>query len=159
MKIYKSADKLNKVLDGIRKNKKIVLTGGVYDFIHYGHVDYLSRAKKMGDLLIVHVDGDDSVRKRKGFQKPIMNENYRSQVVGSLKMVDYVMVTKHVYFSSKVAGEIKPDVIVRIRRDGGSVEKVEKGEIGGARIVKLPITPKTEGISCSIICEKFLNVN
>ncbi len=72
------------------KNKKIVFTNGCFDILHRGHVTYLSEAKKLGDLLIVGLNSDESVKRLKGPQRPINNENDRMFVLSQLKSVDFV---------------------------------------------------------------------
>ena len=85
-----------KLSDGIRRlqndGKKIVFTNGVFDIIHRGHVDYLNRAKDLGDILVVGINSDASVKRIKGDKRPIIPESDRAFVVSNLKSVDYVCI-------------------------------------------------------------------
>lgn len=72
------------------KNKKIVFTNGCFDIIHKGHVTYLAEAKKLGDLLVIGLNSDASVKRLKGSERPINNELDRKYVMSQLKPVDFV---------------------------------------------------------------------
>lgn len=72
------------------KGKKIVFTNGCFDILHRGHVTYLAEAKKLGDLLVIGLNSDASVKRLKGPERPINNENDRRYVMSQLKSVDYV---------------------------------------------------------------------
>ncbi|MBS2002372.1 MAG: D-glycero-beta-D-manno-heptose 1-phosphate adenylyltransferase [Cyanobacteria bacterium SZAS LIN-5] len=72
------------------QNKIIVTTNGCFDILHVGHVRYLAEARRLGDVLIVGVNTDDSVRRLKGPSRPVNNENDRAEVLASLECVDYV---------------------------------------------------------------------
>lgn len=72
-------------------NKKVVFTNGCFDIIHPGHVFYLTEAKKLGDILVVGLNTDASVKRLKGNSRPINNEQDRATVLDALKPVDYVV--------------------------------------------------------------------
>lgn len=95
-----------------KENKKIVFTNGCFDLLHIGHVTYLEEAKKLGDVLIVGINTDASVRVLKGPTRPIQNENDRSAILAALKAVDHT-----VLFSEdtplNLIKKIKPDVLVK----------------------------------------------
>ena len=95
-----------------RQGNKIVFTNGCFDIIHAGHVRYLTAAKNFGDILIVGLNSDDSVRRLKGNSRPINNQNDRAEVLSGLKAVDYV-----IFFGENTAealiSEIKPDIYVK----------------------------------------------
>lgn len=101
-------------LENIRKKykaAKIVLTSGCFDLIHQGHIKHLQEAKKQGDILIVAVNSDYSIRRLKGKGKPILNEEQRLTIIASIRFVDYV----YLFDSSNVVDSInmlKPDVFV-----------------------------------------------
>lgn len=71
------------------KNKKIVFTNGCFDILHKGHVTYLAEARKLGDVLVIGVNSDASVKRLKGPERPINNENDRAYVLSQLKSVDF----------------------------------------------------------------------
>jgi D-beta-D-heptose 7-phosphate kinase/D-beta-D-heptose 1-phosphate adenosyltransferase len=95
-----------------KSNKKIVFTNGCFDLLHIGHVTYLEEAKKLGDVLIVGINTDASVRVLKGPTRPIQNENDRSEILAALKAVDHTIL-----FSEdtplNLIKKIKPDVLVK----------------------------------------------
>ncbi|MCK7518421.1 MAG: adenylyltransferase/cytidyltransferase family protein [Ignavibacteriales bacterium] len=68
-----------------QQNKKVVFTNGVFDLIHAGHVDYLTKAKALGDVLIVGMNTDNSVRRIKGDKRPILNQDERAFLISSFK--------------------------------------------------------------------------
>ena len=120
--------RLESVISGLKKKgEKIVFTNGCYDIIHAGHVSLLKKARSMGDVLIVALNTDASVKRLKGASRPVFSGRARAAVVASLCPVDYV-----VFFSEdtpyNIIGTIKPDVLVK----GGDYRK---GEIVGADIV------------------------
>lgn len=95
-----------------QQNKKVVFTNGVFDLIHAGHVDYLTKAKALGDILIVGMNTDESVRRIKGDKRPILNQEERAFIISSLKPVDYV-----IFFDEdtpkEIIDEIIPDILVK----------------------------------------------
>ncbi len=72
------------------ENKKVVFTNGCFDILHAGHVDYLIKAKNLGDILIVGINSDSSVKLIKGEKRPIIPQQERAALIASLKPVDYV---------------------------------------------------------------------
>ena len=109
----KNITQLKSTVAGLkRKGKKIVFTNGCFDLLHYGHVKYLQDAKRAGDILIVAVNSDSSVKKIKGSRRPIVNLNFRLGALASLESVDYVT-----SFSEEtplnLIKSIKPDVLVK----------------------------------------------
>ena len=94
------------------QNKKIVTTNGVFDILHIGHIRYLQEAKKLGDILIVAVNSDNSVKKIKDPKRPLNNENDRAEALASLECVDYVAIFDE-KDPIKILGEIKPDIHVK----------------------------------------------
>ena len=92
--------------------KKIVLTQGTYDLIHVGHGRYLEEAKKKGDILIVGVDSDEKVKKRKGPRRPIVPENERLEMVSYLASVDHVVLKPLSAEQWSLIRLVHPDVLV-----------------------------------------------
>jgi len=90
--IYYAADDLDFLKELKAQNKKIVFTNGVFDIIHRGHVEYLTEAKKCGDVLIVGLNSDSSVKMIKGDKRPIVSEDNRAYVLANLKPVDFVII-------------------------------------------------------------------
>lgn len=106
--------KLKIEIDSIRnsKNKKIVFTNGCFDILHVGHVKYLKEAKAQGDILIVGLNADASVRKLKGASRPIQNEEDRGEVLSALSCVDFVAIFEE-DTPEKLIHLLKPDVLVK----------------------------------------------
>jgi len=94
------------------EGKKIVTTNGCFDLLHVGHVRYLQAARQLGDVLIVGLNSDASVRKLKGPERPVNSEDDRAEILSSLECVDYVSI-----FDEDTADEflklIKPDIYVK----------------------------------------------
>lgn len=94
------------------KDKKIVFTNGCFDILHLGHVEYLNEAKAQGDLLIVAINSDASVRKLKGSDRPINNEIDREKMLLNLKSVDCVQIFKE-QTPLEIIKLIKPNILVK----------------------------------------------
>jgi len=121
-----------------RTGKKIVFTNGIFDILHRGHVEYLSKAKSFGDILIVGLNTDASVRRIKGRRRPIQRQHERAAILLALKAVDFV-----VFFGEdtpeKLIRQIRPEVLVKgadykiseivggdfVRSYGGTVKRVK----------------------------------
>lgn len=137
------------------KGKKIVFTNGCFDLLHLGHVDYLSKAKDLGDILIVGVNTDKSVKMLgKGDNRPISDENSRAMIMASLHFVDAVVLfdEETPYNLIKV---VQPDVLVK-----GSDYKAEDVvgydivKAKGGEVISIDLVP---GYSTSAIEQKIKN--
>jgi len=95
-----------------KKGKKIVFTNGCFDIIHAGHVDYLEKAKKLGDFLVVGLNSDNSVKRLKGNTRPINPQEYRKKVLEGLKAVDLVVIFEEDTPENLIKA-IKPDILVK----------------------------------------------
>jgi len=108
-----SREELQSIRKGLRgQKKKVVFTNGVFDLIHRGHIDYLTRAKALGDVLIVGVNGDDSVRRIKGSNRPLVPESDRLFIVSNLCPVDYACLF-HEDTPFELIKQLTPDVLVK----------------------------------------------
>ena len=94
------------------QSKKIVFTNGCFDLLHLGHIDYLSKAKDLGDILIIGVNTDNSVRRLKGAARPITNENSRSVIIASLQFVNAVVLFDE-DTPYELIKQVQPDVLVK----------------------------------------------
>lgn len=94
------------------QGKKIVFTNGCFDILHYGHAKYLHDAKSKGDILVVGVNSDSSIRKIKGNGRPIVDENNRLKLLSALESIDYLVLFNETT-PLAVISEIKPDVLVK----------------------------------------------
>lgn len=120
------------------QNKKVVFTNGVFDLIHAGHVDYLTKAKALGDILIVGMNTDASVERIKGTKRPILKQDERAFIISNLKAVDYVTFFKE-DTPREIIDEIIPDILVKgadwsidkivgretVEKNGGEVKTIE----------------------------------
>jgi len=101
-RIIKDIHELKEIGERIKaQGKKIVFTNGAFDLLHVGHIRSLKEAKELGDILIVGINSDYSVKKLKGKGRPIIPQDERAEIVASLKMVDYVII-----FDQSTVGEI-----------------------------------------------------
>lgn len=124
-----------------KKGKKVVFTNGCFDIIHAGHVRYLNKAKSLGDILVVGLNNDSSIKRIKGKKRPIVPEAERAEVVSALSCVDYV-----VKFGEdtpvRLIEAIKPDILVKgadwAAKDivGGDIVKKHGGKIRRVTLVK-----------------------
>ncbi|ASJ22389.1 D-glycero-beta-D-manno-heptose 1-phosphate adenylyltransferase [Brachyspira hampsonii] len=104
---------LDTVLNKYREdNKKIVFTNGCFDILHRGHVEYLQKARELGDLLILGLNSDDSVKRLKGNDRPINNEIDRAIVLSALECINYISI-----FDEDTPLElikiVRPDILVK----------------------------------------------
>ncbi|NOX47355.1 MAG: D-glycero-beta-D-manno-heptose 1-phosphate adenylyltransferase [Chlorobi bacterium] len=136
------------------KGKKVVFTNGCFDILHLGHIDYLSKAKDLGDVLLIGLNTDSSVRRLKGESRPVVNEQARAKLLASLFFVDAI-----VLFDEDTPYEliktVQPSVLVK-----GS--DYEEEDIVGYDIVKanggsIKTLDFLKGYSTSSIIEKLKN--
>jgi D-beta-D-heptose 7-phosphate kinase/D-beta-D-heptose 1-phosphate adenosyltransferase len=135
-----------------RNGEQIVMTNGCFDILHTGHINYLIKARSLGDRLLVAVNDDESVKRLKGESRPINPVNNRMTILAALACVDWV-----VPFSDdtpvKLISMIEPDILVK----GGDYTEEQ---IAGAEFVKksggdVVILPFEEGCSTSLMLEKI----
>ncbi len=120
---------LIKILDEEKKaGKKIVFTNGCFDILHAGHVDYLNKAKAFGNILVVGINSDLSVKKIKGEKRPIIPETERAFIINNLKSVDYVVLFDE-ETPENLINELVPDYLVK-----GSDWQIDK--IAGRKTVE-----------------------
>jgi rfaE bifunctional protein nucleotidyltransferase chain/domain len=133
-------------------SKQVVLTNGVFDLLHPGHVRYLQDARREGDALIVAVNSDRSVRAIKGPARPVNPESERAEILAALACVDAVVVFDEDN-PQQIVNRLQPDVLVK--GADWAVDEIigrETVESRGGRVVRIPIA---EGYSTSAIIEKI----
>jgi len=136
-----------------KKGKKIVFTNGCFDILHCGHIKLLEKAKSKGDILVVGLNSDSSVRKLKGKGRPVRGEQERAEILASLRMVDYVVIFNE-STPLRLIKIIKPDVLVK-----GSDYKDKKVvgrdvvEKGGGKVYLFPLI---KGYSSTDIISKLV---
>ncbi len=137
------------------QGKKIVFTNGCFDILHVGHVRYLRKAKSLGDILVVGLNTDRSVKKIKGEKRPIVPERERAEVLSALEFVDYI-----VFFDEpdplRLIEALRPDRLVK-GADWAKSKIVgrETVERYGGRVVRIPLVP---GASSSGVIEKIVKI-
>jgi len=131
--------------------RRVVFTNGVFDLLHPGHVRYLQRARALGDMLIVGVNSDRSVRANKGAERPITPESERAELLAALAAVDHVVVFDE-DTPQEIVTMLQPDVLVK-GADWAADAIVGRDvvEARGGRVVRMPID---EGHSTSAIVAK-----
>ena len=150
---YKSVDELSSISAKARKaGRLVVYTNGCFDLVHRGHIHLLRQAKMLGDILIVGVNSDVSVKAIKGPQRPIMPEADRIELIAALEMVDYV-VAYNEPDPYRVIVAIQPNVLVK----GGdwSADKIVGADVveqNGGRVAVIPYLP---GFSTTQIIERI----
>jgi len=137
---------------GKEKHKRTVFTNGVFDILHVGHVRYLKEAKKLGDILVVGVNSDSSVKKIKGENRPVMGELERMELVAALKCVDYVVLFQE-ETPERLISLLKPQIHVKggdYKLDELPEKKIVEGY--GGRVV---LVPEVEGYATTNIIERI----
>lgn len=149
-------DEIEQVCKQLRnEGKKIVFTNGCFDIIHSGHIDYLSKAKNLGNILIVGLNSDSSVRRLKGERRPILSEGDRAIILDALKPVDYVVIFDE-DTPYKLIQIVQPNFLVK----GGDyrAEEVVGYDIVTKSGGKVVIFPYLEGKSTSLIINKIIDL-
>lgn len=135
-----------------RNGRKVVFTNGCFDILHRGHVEILRGAKNHGDILIVALNTDRSVRSLKGPSRPVVPENDRAELIAALEMVDYVILFDELE-PIRLIEQLKPDVLVK-GGDWGR-ERIVGAEIVEAYGGSVAVVPYLQGRSTSEIIERI----
>jgi D-beta-D-heptose 7-phosphate kinase/D-beta-D-heptose 1-phosphate adenosyltransferase len=153
-KFFPSADLLAKELHNARRQgRRIVFTNGCFDLLHPGHVYTLTQAKVLGDLLVVGINSDASVKRLKGEKRPVLNEQERATVLAALEAVDFVTIFNEDTPLALIQ-LLQPDVLVK----GGdwSADAVVGKEVVEARGGRVELIPYQAGASTTGIIERVL---
>ncbi|ELF2320981.1 D-glycero-beta-D-manno-heptose-7-phosphate kinase [Campylobacter lari] len=142
----KSKEELVKLI----QNQKVVFTNGCFDIVHYGHIKYLEKAKKLGDILVVGLNSDESVKRLKGNSRPINLEFQRACMLASMYFVDYVVI-----FNDDTPYELieflKPDVLVK------GADYKGKEVVGSNLVKKVELIDFEDGFSTTNIINRIAN--
>ena len=152
-KIVEVKELINRIDPLRRSGKQVVFTNGCFDIMHAGHVRYLAAAKSEGEILIVGINSDKSVKSIKGKNRPIMPQDQRAEVLAGLWCVDYV-----VFFDEpdplRLIQAIKPDILVK--GEDWAKDKIigaDSVKADGGRVVRVAVVPD---ISTSMIIERII---
>ncbi len=134
-----------------RNGQRIVFTNGCFDLLHPGHVRCLEQARALGDLLVVAINSDTSVRQLKGNGRPLVPQEERAEILAALAAVDSVVIFDALT-PRELIGRLCPDVLVK-GGDWGPEEIVGRQEVeaAGGRVVSVPLAP---GYSTTSILER-----
>lgn len=153
----KSCTELKQILTRLRESsQKIVFTNGCFDLLHRGHIYLLNTAKQQGDILIVALNSDASIKANKGDKRPVLPEAERAEIIAALEMVDYVVIFDELT-PDEIIKELIPDVLVK-GGDWGHDEIVGRRTIesAGGKVVRIPPLPEhSSSRIVDIICERF----
>ena len=141
--IKMTVEEVLEIIEPLRDSKVIVFTNGCFDILHAGHVSYLEEAKSLGDILIVGLNSDDSVRRIKGDKRPIIPQEERAYILSRLKPVDYVVIFEE-DTPENLIKRIRPHILVK----GGdwTPDKIvgkEFVESYGGKVVTIPFSFNT----------------
>jgi D-beta-D-heptose 7-phosphate kinase/D-beta-D-heptose 1-phosphate adenosyltransferase len=134
------------------EGRKLVFTNGVFDLLHVGHVRYLEQARELGDILLVAINSDRTVRELKGDGRPLTNEAERAEILAAMRAVSYVTIFDDISPRTLITN-LRPDVLVK----GGDyaldeIHGREEVEAAGGRVISLPFIA---GASTSRIIERM----
>ena len=146
-----SFDKIKNIIKAEKaKKKKIVFTNGCFDILHAGHICYLTKARSFGDFLVLGLNSDESIKKIKGANRPVVEQSQRSLILSALTCIDCIVI-----FDQKdpevLIKEVSPDVLVKgadweedkiigadfVKKNDGIVKRVEfEQDISTTRIIQ-----------------------
>jgi D-beta-D-heptose 7-phosphate kinase/D-beta-D-heptose 1-phosphate adenosyltransferase len=133
--------------------KKVVFTNGCFDLLHPGHLDLLTRARALGNVLVVAINSDTSVKRLKGPDRPVFPEHERAEILAALDVVDYVC-TFDEDTPLEAILEIRPDVLVKGADWTDNIVGSREVEGWGGKVIALPLV---EGQSTTGIIERVLH--
>jgi len=125
----------------VTKKTKVVLVGGCFDILHYGHIHFLKHAKALGNYLIVALESDKNIKRLKGKKRPIFDQNCRREMLESLRFVDRIIILGGVMKDEdymKMVKIICPQVIAVTKGDPMLSKKKMQARAVGAKLVEIP---------------------
>ncbi len=150
----KSEKELKKMIASLKaKGTKIVFTNGCFDVLHVGHARYLQEAKSLGDILVVAVNTDSSVKQFKGDKRPVTPEDERAEMVAALECVDYVVLFDD-RLPSRILNELRPDIDVK----GGdyTIDKMPEASVVLGYGGKVKILKEVKGKATTNIIKRIV---
>ena len=139
-----------------KAGKRVVFTNGCFDILHYGHARYLQDAKLKGDILVVGVNSDSSIKRIKGKNRPIVGENYRMRLLAALESVDFVVLFKE-DTPLRVIKILSPDILVK-GADWGRKDIVGADTVRnrGGKVFSIKLT---KGLSTTNLIKRIVEKN
>lgn len=141
-----------------KEQKKIVLAGGTFDILHPGHIEFLEKAKKNGDYLILFLESDKKVKKIKGKLRPINTQEDRAKVLVSIKFVDLIITLPFLRSDQEytnLVNLIQPDIIAVTKEDPIKSKKVIQAKNVGGKLIE--VFPSNKDYSTSKLINKIKN--
>ena len=149
---------LNELVEIVKKlkagHKKIVFTNGCFDLVHAGHISSFAQAKALGDILIVGLNSDASIRRIKGEKRPIVDQVNRAKLLSAISLIDYIVIFDD-DTPEKLVEAIIPDVLVKGKDWAGKV--VVGQDVVEAHGGKVSLIDLEDGLSTTNIIEKIRN--
>ncbi len=133
-------DTLPNKLSQVKSRGKLVLVGGCFDILHEGHIQFLKKAKEQGDVILILLESDKSIKKWKGSERPINTQKKRARILSESKDVDYILLLPELkkdleYYD--LVKKIEPDIIAVTSGDPAYNKKVEQAKMVGGKIVEV----------------------
>src|SRR5690606_23028860 len=130
------------------KGKKVVFTNGCFDLVHLGHLDYLEKARGKGDVLVIGLNSDQSIRRLKGASRPVMDENSRARLLAALEFVDYVVL----YDEDSPLELIRDNLpYILVKGDDNQVSNLVGTDVVMSKGVRVETVELVKGYSCTAI--------
>ncbi|MDD4027246.1 MAG: adenylyltransferase/cytidyltransferase family protein [Candidatus Shapirobacteria bacterium] len=134
-----------------KKGKEnIVLVGGCFDVVHLGHITFLEKAKEKGDILVILLESDENIKKNKGQNRPINNQENRAKFLTKLKIVDRIIKLPEMKSDEEyleIIKKIKPKVVAVSENDVNLNKKKEQAKIVGAKLIEVTKTVPQQSTS------------
>ncbi|MFC0186181.1 rfaE bifunctional protein, domain II [Pseudarcicella hirudinis] len=154
-KILNKEQAAEKVAEWHAEGKKVVFTNGCFDIVHLGHIDYLEKARNLGDKLVLGLNTDASVNRLKGKTRPVVNEYARSRMMSAFEFIDTVILFDEPT-PLQLIESLNPDILVK--GDDYSVENIVGSDFvlgNGGKVETIPLVP---GYSTTAMIEKIKNL-
>ncbi|MEA5403737.1 D-glycero-beta-D-manno-heptose 1-phosphate adenylyltransferase [Arcicella sp. DC2W] len=154
-KIVSLEEAIKRAEDWQKEGKKIVFTNGCFDIVHLGHIDYLEKARNLGDKLILGLNTDASVKRLKGESRPVVNEYARSRMMAAFEFIDAVILFDEPT-PLEVIQEIQPDILVK--GDDYVVETIVGADFVMDKGGEVKTIPLVKGYSTTSLIEKIKQI-
>jgi len=124
----------------VRGSRRVVFTNGCFDLLHPGHIRSLEQARSLGDVLVIGLNSDSSVRQLKGASRPVVPEEERAELLAALEAVDWVVIFPEATPRALIA-HLLPDVLAKGADWHGAIVGREEVEAAGGEVVSIPLQP------------------